>query len=449
LPLMGYAEKMSHGVATTEDATGAAKALGRALISPTLSLVRMGIAVDASDKKMLKHATTAQKLAFILPRLQQHYKGLTAAMAGSSQGQQAQLQNKLEGLKEDMGTPLLKLNIAATKLAITAIPLLIPAVEKLTVVLEKGVNWITMAINKTSAWAKANPALAALIEKVVIAAVAFVALLGPMLKVLKGVEWVIEAFKKFGPWIKNVIEWGGRVIQWIARLGPWMTGLIEWFTAAGEIIAEAGVTVETLSALFPALGGAIAVLSGPIGWVVAAVVALIAVTILVVTHWNKVKAFFVGLFKFLLGDSPFAKLLRYINPVWMVTFLLIKNWDKVKAWFTGFKNWFIQLWQDILNSPAFQAFMSNWADVEKGASMVGQAVGKAWNWATTDPDAPQTTASIARPGGHGAANGAPGRGGHSTVDIRIHGAPHGTRSKSSLAPGHTFGMGYTNSSVMD
>ncbi len=78
--------------------------------------------------------------------------------------------------------------------------------------------------------------------------------------------------------------------------------------------------------------------ANPIGLVIIAIVALIAIGVSLYTYWDTVKAFFISLW-----ESPMAAVFAFIGgPITMLLYLgslLIANWDAVKAWFT-------LLWED-------------------------------------------------------------------------------------------------------
>lgn len=281
-------------------------------------------------------------------------------------------------------------------------------------------------VNHLAKWARENPKSAQTLLKVVGALALLAVFAGPIIR-------VIEIVGKFAGAI-------GTAIKWVIRIGPIVAEAVEWFVTFG-------VSIESVTALWPALGAAITLLSGPVGWIIGAITVIAVIAIVVWRNWDKVHKGFISLFKFLLGESPFARLLRFINPLWGVTVLIIKNWDRVKSWFATFKTFMIALWQDILNSPPFQA-------VIKALRWEGKEIGAFWKWGTTDPTAarPAGPRAMAMPGGLLPMPVLPPlapAGAHSTVHVQIDGAPRGTRVRTNLAPGHTVGMGYTNGSLLD
>lgn len=81
----------------------------------------------------------------------------------------------------------------------------------------------------------------------------------------------------------------------------------------------------------------------PIIKVVAIVAALIAIGILLVKNWDKVKAFFLALW-----DSPIGKFIKFFTPIgWLITIVseIIKHWEEVKTFFIGMYDLLIDIWE--------------------------------------------------------------------------------------------------------
>lgn len=453
VPLLGYAESL-HGVSMTSgDAVEATRQIGRALVSNTPSLTRLGIAFDKNQTKLWKHMTASERLAVITQRLDWRYKGLLSTMSKTPAGQKQALSNKMEGLEEKLGGPLLTLNYSLKKLALTAIPLLIPLIDKLAASLNTVVKVGTKYVDQVSHWIKAHPAAVAVLRNLALGAGAILAILGPLFKLITGVIKVIGWIGKFAGAI-------GSAIKWLIQVGPWIAETVTWFTTFG-------VSIETITALFPALGAAITLATGPVGIIIAAIAALVVVGVLVYKNWSKIKKFFMTLWVDV--KKEFKVFENYLSKQFVgATIGLVSAWDKVKRWFASFKTWFLQLWQDVANSPAFKLLFG--AQL-KGADWIGKQAGAAWKWLTTDPTsaggsgapglqppvpqlpAPSAPRPTAMPGGSLPLPVLPGMlrvgGGHSTVHVQFDGAPRGTRLKTALAHGHTVGMGFTNASLLD
>jgi tape measure domain-containing protein len=298
---------------------------------------------------------------------------------------------------------------------------------------------VARVIDRITKWVQENPKATQTILKIAGALVLFG---GPALRVLL-------LLAKLG---KGVLTAG----KWLLMIGPKFATAAKYAMELVQAFRAFGVG-ETLLAWFPRLGAVITALSGPIGWIIGALTAIAAIGILVVLNWTKVKKFFVGLFNFLIGDSPFAKVLQFIFPLIGVTKVLVKNWDKVKSWFSDFKQWFIRLWRDIVNMPEMQAVIKavHWVGGELGAAgrWIGNEATDFWKWGTTDPNALRPAPrAMSAPGGLLPMPILPalgGAGAHSTVHVQLDGLPKGTRVKTNLAPGHTVGMGHTNASLLD
>ena len=153
------------------------------------------------------------------------------------------------------------------------------------------------------------------------------------------------------PYIKDAAE----------GLSEFTGGLITWVQTNPRAVARFGETAEILTALLIAykVGVGITALStalkaaslstramtlaqaalnvamslNPVGLVLMGIVALIAIGYELYTHWEEVKAFFVGLW-----ESPAGEILSFIGgPITALIYivsLIIANWEAVKAWFT-------------------------------------------------------------------------------------------------------------------
>lgn len=133
-------------------------------------------------------------------------------------------------------------------------------------------------------------------------------------------------------------------------------------------MAAGATTTGGMTAAMTALN--LAFLANPITWIVLGIVALIAAGYLLIKNWDKVKAFFVGLWVSI--KSGFSKMWDFVKN-WGVLILgpvglIIKFWDKIPAFFsqiwTKVKGWFMGALNFFMSIPS--KFLSIGSDIVMG-----------------------------------------------------------------------------------
>lgn len=218
-------------------------------------------------------------------------------------------------------------------------------------------------------------------------------------------KWVILGFLESG---KNAViaaaQIGGSLVMamvryaasgWqvvgslVAQGAAWVVTRVQALAANAVLIAQQVVmvagTVATwaATAATTAFGMAMTVLTGPIGLVCLAIVALIAVGILVWKHWDRIKAFLLvcwdgiktGVTIAFNAVVGFLKrwgltiLAVVAGPVGWVTLLIVKNWMAISGFLTS-------IWQGIITGARVL-----WQGVVAGVQWLWQAmvtVGRAY-----------------------------------------------------------------------
>lgn len=148
--------------------------------------------------------------------------------------------------------------------------------------------------------------------------------LGDILKpafasVLSVVNRALAAFRDLSPGGKKLVVIFGALV---AAVGPLLVGL-------GFFVGTVMPALISGLSLVAAMFGAITL---PVLGVVAAVGALIGIGVLLVTHWEEVKAFFAALW-----DGPAGRLARFVGqflPFIAIPKLIMENWEPIKEFFT-------------------------------------------------------------------------------------------------------------------
>lgn len=94
---------LDYASATGGDATTALNAMGRALSGNARSLQTLGIYLDDTEQKRYREATQAEKMAFLLAKLEAQYGGFAEALATTPTAALTQAQNLLGDIYEEVG----------------------------------------------------------------------------------------------------------------------------------------------------------------------------------------------------------------------------------------------------------------------------------------------------------------------------------------------------------
>ena len=179
---------------------------------------------------------------------------------------------------------------------------------------------LTKSVDKVAAWISNNQSLVGTILKVVAGMGALSLTLSAAAFAFGGVFKVISA----GMAIMN----GYRTLM--------ITVTAVQNAMAFSALAGSGA-LGTLTAVVTALN--LAFLANPITWVVAGVVALIAVGYLLIKNWGAVKDFFANIFGYLAGVVK--RFFEVFSKTWLrytPAFLIYNNWSKISAFFAGIFN---------------------------------------------------------------------------------------------------------------
>ena len=137
--------------------------------------------------------------------------------------------------------------------------------------------------------------------------------------------------------VKPIID---SVRKW-AEENPALTKVIVIVAGViGSLLVVLGpllIMLPGIIAFLPVLGAAFAVLTGPVGLVIAAIAGLIAIGVLVVKNWENIKFFFVGMWLTLvdLFKANWDKILAILFPFIGIPILIARNWGKIVEFFSG------------------------------------------------------------------------------------------------------------------
>jgi len=288
--------------------------LGKALQDPAkgaTALARTG-ALNKSDIPLIKQIQATKGLGaaqqYVLERVEKQVKGQAATTATSA----AKMKVTFAEVAETLGKNLL------------------PQVQKT-------MKQIGDAANRFNEWAQKNKGLVgtavSLIGKVALLSLGISALsfvFGGAVKAVQAAIWMKKTYILWtnGATLANAKEEIGRL-----RLNAvvWYTVAAEKAAAAGKYISATASGVATAAQwLFNA-----SLYGCPVVWIVAAIIAIIAVVYLLVKNWDKVKNFFAKLWVDI--KAIFWKAVDFIKQ-WGWLFVgpigwIMKIWSKLPEWF--------------------------------------------------------------------------------------------------------------------
>ncbi|TCN00863.1 TP901 family phage tail tape measure protein [Paenibacillus sp. BK033] len=176
-----------------------------------------------------------------------------------------------------------------------------------------------------------------------------------------------------------------QVAQWFSNLSPStqkLVGVIGALAAViGPLLIAFGAIVSAIGTLMPVF----VALTGPIGLVIAAIAALAAGVYLVIKNWDTIKAFFSGLWDWMVNffKKWGVEILAIVAPFIGIPLLIVKHWDDIKAGLSAVWDWISST-----SSKVFKAVVNSisnaWEDVKNRTAdnwnaIVG-AISKAIDW---------------------------------------------------------------------
>lgn len=269
------------------EASSNAVMLGKALQNPAIGAAALSKAgaLNKADIPLIKQIQATKGLGaaqeFVLKAVERQVKGQAANTATSA----AKMKVTFSEVSETLGKTLL------------------PQVQKV-------MASVGTAVNKFNSWAQNNGELLGTIVKVVGG-------LGALSLGVSAVSFVFGGFFK-------VIAFGNAIIK-AARTAQMAFAMAQ--------LAGTGVT-GGMTAAVTALN--LAFLANPITWIIIGIVALIGVGYLLIKNWDKVKAFFVGLWNYITG--VFHRAMEMLNKTFLKYspwVLIYNNWSKITSFFSG------------------------------------------------------------------------------------------------------------------
>lgn len=357
-----------------------ANLMGKVMSGNVSSLSRYGVVMNDTQKKILKTGSESQKSAMLVEVLGQNFGGLAQAMANTPAGRVQQLKNAWGDMQEVVGAKLYPIITNVLTYLTDKIPTIQSTigsvVDNITPILSdvwEGIKQGAKTAGDMLSWVKDNWSWlknVIMVTAGVIAGIKIIKKIVDITKKIKLAKAVIrEAFgittslgQKVGGALKTVVKGAGTALKTVGKgvvsaakfVGKGTVslakaagkgavgaakfvgkGTVELAKSAGKGTVSAAKFVgkgavgalklagKGITGVMGLIGKGIsaAFVTSPVGWIVLAIVGLIAVGILVYKNWDKISAWFVNMWNKIKDGA-----------VWC--------WEGIKGAFSAVGEWF-------------------------------------------------------------------------------------------------------------
>ncbi|PKL00068.1 MAG: hypothetical protein CVV56_08110 [Tenericutes bacterium HGW-Tenericutes-1] len=399
LPAMNNLLAQQKGLAaTTGDAVNIGNLMGKVLNGQTGALTRVGISFSTAQEKVLKYGNEQEKAAMLAQVINENVGQMNKALAETDEGKIKQSTNMFGQMQEMIGKKILPIQAKFYGWFADKIPMIQGFVLGLIENISNGVTFVGNSLSKlkpyvTSAVAKFGlfkPTINNITQKISwlkgVAVDSFnkiKAVITENIPTLVSIKTrIIEVATNIQEKLNGAFETAKPVIQWMFTdalpqvvailisvadkatlvydfiannwplIEPIVYGIIGAFVAykvINGIMTAYTIVTGIASAVTGAFGVAIAFVTSPIGLVVIAIGALIAIGVLLYKNWDKVKAFMIrivtgikdGIVNAFNNVVAFFKewgpkvLIALTGPFGIAVSLIVQNWDTIKVFFSN------------------------------------------------------------------------------------------------------------------
>lgn len=136
------------------------------------------------------------------------------------------------------------------------------------------------------------------------------------------------------PMLSKLLEWVKMGVDWFNNLNPTVQKIVTVMMLLGGAAILLAPAIMAIITMAPALGAAITLATGPLGPILLGVMALTVGIIMLIKHWEEVKAFFVNLWnalkEFWDKIEPFV---AAFVPLYGIPKMIIENWESIIGFF--------------------------------------------------------------------------------------------------------------------
>lgn len=167
--------------------------------------------------------------------------------------------------------------------------------------------------------------------------------------VLETVKTIFEGISTAVTWVKDHLSGILEVVKSVGIAFLIFGAAVKVVSTALTIYNAIQKVMKTIQAISTAaqLGFNAALLACPITWIVVAIIALIAIIVLLVRNWDKVKAAAVKCWEWIKGVWATAAAWLDTNVVQPIVQFFTGLWEKIKAGFSAVKEFFVTAWDAI------------------------------------------------------------------------------------------------------
>lgn len=283
--------------------------VGKVMTGNVGSLTKYGVTMDATQQKILKTGTEAERAAMLVEVLGQNFGGLAQAMAETPEGRIQQLKNAWGDMQEIIGMQLYPAITSLLTYITSKLPAIQSVFQSVVTACQPALGWITST---------GIPMLGSAIEGIVSMGSQIYTACQPALQSLR------DAITNLGSTISATMsgDFGASITNLASTVLPMLINAVTAVTNIFSVFAEhanwlvpiiTGIAVgikgmmifnTVVSAITPvitviqSLGGVLAALkvgllaiSGPVGWIIAGVGALIGIGVALYKNWDKIKEY--------------------------------------------------------------------------------------------------------------------------------------------------------------
>lgn len=374
MPQLNNLAVAQYGVNVSSDQMiSAANMLGKAYSGQTSAMTRAGIVMSEEQANLIKTGDEATKTATLVAVLQQNFGNLAEEMAKTPQGALLRLQHTIGGLKAKIGSELQPVVTSVINYAADNIPLVANVVEKAIAAISPVVSWITST---------AIPNIGSAIGNLISRGQAIYTACAPALENLK------NAFVTLGTTIIGAFS--GEGISAVSNLATGALPVL--INVLSGAVNTASALIPVISALSPVIAGVAGAVLAYKGAVAVCTVAENAMTVALgikkaitlssgaimaaytAAHWALSAGYGAATaaqwaLNAAMSANPIGVVLVAIGALIAIGVALYKNWDTIKEYagklWSGIKNVFGGIKNTISNA---------WNSVKDTASNVWGAV---------------------------------------------------------------------------
>lgn len=369
--------------ATQQDAVNIANMIGKAMNGQVGALSRVGITLTETQKEILKTGDQFQKAQVMAEILQQNVGGVNEELAKTNQGRIQQMTNAWGDMKEEIGKRILPLQARFAQWFMKYIPVFQRMAQGTIDAIGKGFDYVSrgfqtissIASNIKQKFSSFKPTMNSVNRLI-----QYFKILG--IQAFENIKQAIEnnlpAFQNFKD---TVMEIGGNVQNIMLKAFESMQPVIDWIINDGfpGFIDLLGAISDRLKSVYDFVKNNWTMISpivyGIIGAFTAYKVITGSITIATNAFTFAMKAATVATKAFnaaiTFATSPIGMVVIAIGALIAIGWAIVKNWDQIKAWF-------LKLWDNMMTivTPVGEFFVKVFQKAYDGIVGIFSGIGE-------------------------------------------------------------------------